>query len=165
MKNKLKLFVDMDGTLAEWRKACSVEHLYLDGYFYTLKPHKELISFLTNTLNTMINVDIFIASSYITEKSKVEKNMWLDKYFPIEKRNRIFIPNDINKSTYIINHLKEPISKSHILLDDYTPNLIEWRNAGGTAIKALNGVNRIEGKWDGLLFDVFKLKFIKEDKV
>ena len=162
MKNKLKLFVDMDGTLAEWRKACSIEHLYLDGYFYTLKPNKELISFLKNTLHSIIEIDVFIASSYITEKSKIEKNMWLDKYFPVNKNNRIFIPEGINKSSYIIKHLNEPISKKHILLDDYTPNLIEWRNAGGTAIKALNGVNRIEGKWDGLLFDIFKLKFIKE---
>lgn len=164
MKDKIKLFVDMDGTLAEWRLACSVEHLYLDGYFYSLKPHKELIYFLDKCINqTSIDIDVFIASAYIEEKARIEKNMWLDKYFPIKEKNRLFIPSNINKSTYIINHLKEPISKAHVLLDDHTPNLIEWRNAGGTAIKALNGVNRIEGKWDGLLFDIFKLKFIKEE--
>ena len=160
MGSKIKLFVDMDGTLAEWRSACSVEHLYLDGYFYTLRPNWELIQFLDRLKN---QVDIFIASTCITEKSRMEKDLWLDKYFPLEEEYRIFIPHKQSKSTYIVSYLGEPISKSHLLLDDYTPNLIEWRNAGGTAIKALNGINRIEGKWDGLLFDIFKLKFIREE--
>ena len=158
-KTNLKLFVDMDGTLTEWRKACSIEHLYLDGYFYTLKPNVELIGYLNNIKN---KIEVYIASSYITEKSVKEKNDWLDKYFPIENEHRIFVPNNINKSQYIINHLKEPISKNYILLDDFTPNLIEWENAGGTSIKALNGINRKEGKWKGWMFDIFDLKFKKE---
>ena len=37
--------------------------------------------------------------------------------------------------------LRSKIDKYDILLDDYTPNLRAWKEAGGTAIKVLNGIN------------------------
>ena len=160
MIENIKLFVDMDGTLTEWRKAASYEHLFLDNYFYTLRPHKVLIRWL-NKLKDEGNIDIFVASSYILDKHITEKNLWLDKYFPIEDSKRIFIPDDRRKSECVEEFLGENISANHVLLDDFTPNLIEWEENGGTAVKALNGINRLEGKWGGLAFDIFKLKFLK----
>ena len=160
--NKIKLFIDMDGTLTEWRKACTQEHLFLDNYFYSLKPHFKLLRYLQSLDNS--NIEIFIASHYITDKSVKEKNKWLDRYFNIKNENRIFIPSHIRKSEYIKKYLGEDILKEHILLDDFTPNLIEWENNGGTAIKAINRINRKSIKWKGKMFDIFKLEFIGGNK-
>lgn len=152
----IKLFVDMDGTLTEWRKACSREHLFLNNYFYSLKPHFKLIRYLENINKE--NIEIFIASHYITDESVKEKNRWLDRYFNIKKENRIFIPSEIRKSIYIEQILETEITKDCILLDDFTLNLIEWEESSGTAIKALNRINRKSTKWHGRTFDIFKLE-------
>ena len=41
------------------------------------------------------------------------------------------------------------LAPCHILLDDYNKNLEEWRNAGGTAIKYINGENDAKS-WSGI---------------
>ena len=37
-----RLFVDMDGTLAEFRKVTALEELYERGYFSGLRPQEQL---------------------------------------------------------------------------------------------------------------------------
>ena len=37
------------------------------------------------------------------------------------------------------------------MIDDHTKNLLDWKGAGGTGIKFLNGINHIKGVWQGLL--------------
>ena len=48
-----------------------------------------------------------------------------------------YIPNNINSNDYLI--------------DDYTKNLIDWKQSGGTGIKFLNGINHTNKTWQGLL--------------
>lgn len=38
------LFIDMDGTLCEWKQASTNEDLYVPGYFRDLKPHRYVLN-------------------------------------------------------------------------------------------------------------------------
>lgn len=39
--------------------------------------------------------------------------------------------------------LRDTLSVQDVLFDDYMPNLIKWREAGGTAVKVVNGINSV----------------------
>ena len=78
-----------------------------------------------------------------------EKNEWLDKYFNVPVSHRLIIPYGFSKSAYIEELLHRSLTINDILLDDYTKNCLEWQQAGGLAIKWLNGINGLNGKYTG----------------
>lgn len=145
-----RIFIDMDGTLARWKEASKTDELYEQGYYYNLEPNQKLI----DDIKEMIwkGEDIYILSSFLNDSKYAlnEKNQWLDKYLPdLIKEKRIFAKYGDNKSGYI----KNGISSTDYLIDDYTKNLIEWKASGGTGIKYLNGINHTKGTWKGLMID------------
>lgn len=172
-KNRPRLFVDMDGTLAEWRKirydinteeettpeaieAALDEVLYLPGYYRTLFPYKEV----TEAVKSLIkeeNFEVYILSCVKKDKNGIsplnDKNAWLDEYLPeIDRDHRIFVPDGEKKADYIPDGLRG----TDCLLDDYSMNLKDWEDAldqtgktTGKAIKLLNDVNESKGVWKG----------------
>ena len=145
-----RIFIDMDGTLARWKEVSKADELYEQGYYYNLEPNQKLI----DDIKEMIwkGEDIYILSSFLNDSKYAlnEKNQWLDKYLPdLIKEKRIFAKYGDNKSGYI----KDGISSTDYLIDDYTKNLIEWKASGGTGIKYLNGINHTKGTWKGLMID------------
>ena len=161
-QQKPRLFVDMDGTLAEWRKIvlkieCEEDRaivlqklnqiLLTPGYFRTLKPYQNIVDTITNLKNIF---DIYVISCVIqkedTPNPLMEKNEWLNEYLPwIDENHRIFVPDGENKTNYIPNG----VQISDFLIDDYTKNLIDFRTAGGQGVKLLNDVNGGYGSWEG----------------
>lgn len=140
-----RIFVDMDGTLAKWNNV-PPENLYEKGYYENLRPNQDLINQIKELIND--GEDIYILSSFLYDSNYAlsEKNIWLDKYLPeIPFEKRIFVRYGESKKDYIENG----ITLSDYLIDDYTKNLLEWRSAGGTGIKYLNGINHTRGTWDG----------------
>lgn len=160
---KPRLFVDMDGTLAEWRNIqIDIEEyedvselpkkideiLRLPGYFKTLKPNINVVNCMKQLLKED-NFEIYILSCVLSDTNKshpeADKNAWLDKYLPeIDKKHRIFVPDGKDKKQYV----PLGVGKNDYLLDDYTKNLKQWEQ-NGTAIKLLNGVNANKGTWNG----------------
>lgn len=53
-----------------------------------------------------------------------------------------------------VTHLKN-LTATDVLIDDYNRNLDDWRNAGGTAIKYVNGINSARS-------DMFCLFYVEE---
>ena len=139
---KEKIFIDMDGTLAEFRKAEHLEDLYEKGYFLDLKPLKFL-----DTANKLISFtnNVFILSAYLHDSKYAleEKKIWLKKYMPeLKAESCIFVPCGKNKADYVPN-----LNQDCFLIDDFSLNLLCWEESGGTGIKMLNGINGSKGTW------------------
>lgn len=145
-----KLFVDLDGTAAEWHSASRYEDLFNEGYFLKLNPYKEVVEAVGQIYNS--GVEVFTLSAYLTESKYAleEKSRWISKHLPfVDTLHRLFVPQDIIKSDYVSAVLGTSIGSDFYLLDDYSKNLHEWKHAGGTGIKLLNGVNGTNGSWKG----------------
>lgn len=134
----------MDGVLAEFKKVNSIDKLYEKGYFANLKPMQNVIAAI-DYIHDETDIEVNILTSFLSDSNyaKKEKMEWLDKYLPdLLPSNYIFVPYGIPKRFYISDRL----SRSDFLLDDYTPNLLDW-NKKGTGIKLLNGINNTNGTW------------------
>ena len=149
-RRKRRLFIDFDGTAAEFRKAAVFSDLYKQGYFRSLKPNVSVIDAIYYLKTTMPDVEIIGATCYLTDSkyALAEKKQWADVYLPGIKV--LFIPDGTDKSQAILEMTGRAVSDDDYLLDDYTKNLIEFKAAGGVGIKLLNGINDTRGTWDGI---------------
>lgn len=147
----IKLFLDMDGTLAKFNsKKNALERFDKEeGFFANLKPYK-YIEFV-NELATKDNVKVFVISATPNKQADKDKMIWLEKYLPnIDKENICFCRIGTNKAKEIKRQLNIDIDKSCLLLDDYTNNLVEWTKANGIGIKRLTTIaDNSTKKWKG----------------
>ena len=147
---KHRVFIDMDGTLAEYRSTEDWNDLYQENYFLTLAPNVAVCEAVRDLLEGKWGeeVEVFILSAYLVDSPYAlkEKNAWLDVFFgpdSIDAAHRVFVPCGENKA----DHVPGGIRPDDILLDDYTKNLAEWEAAGGRGLKLLNGINATKGTW------------------
>lgn len=172
---KPRLFVDMDGTLAEWRNIhIDVEDyetsldiqkklqsiLNKPGYYRSLSPHKEVVQAIKEIISSGW-AEVFILSCVLLSDRPgcpaEQKKCWLDEYLPeIRQDHQIFVPDGENKRLFAEEFLKchgyKPLGAGDFLFDDYTKNLQEWENIeiGTKGIKLLNNVNSSKGTWQGV---------------
>jgi len=142
---KQRLFVDMDGTLAEFKNVDTLETLYEKGYFENLKPINNVLSAVKEIIEKHPEMDVYILSAYLSDSNYAldEKQNWLDKYLPeIDDKHRLFMPCGKDKKQYIPNGIRS----NDFLLDDYTNNLTLWQPPA-KGIKLLNGINHSHGTW------------------
>lgn len=154
MERKYRLFVDMDGTLAEFKKIDTLEKLYEKGYFQNLAPIFPMVEVIENLQRNHPEMEIFILSAVLSDSPYAleEKNAWLDSYLPeIDRKHRIFPPCGKNKKDYVPGS----VMGTDFLLDDYTKNLNAWGNFW-TGIKVLNGINGTHGTWKGNAISVYQ---------
>jgi len=144
---KKNFFFDLDGTLAEWRLGVSIEELYTQHYFDTLKPTEDLCA-AVNKAAMERNANVYVLSAYIPGTYALEeKKAWCAEHLPnLSKSSLLFVPCGTDKASFIKNLLKRDLTENDILIDDYSVNIQAWETAGGIAIKWLNGVNNTTGK-------------------
>ena len=163
---KVRIFFDMDGTLAEWRnimfstqikKPEDVERaveklnriLTTKGYYYSLLPHTSLCEsaeILSGKENTELYIITCVMPANETCSPEEEKRRWIKREVPfIKEENIIIVPNGKNKTKYVPGGIK----KGDVLVDDFTKNLREWEEAGGIGVKFLNEINEKKGTWRG----------------
>lgn len=140
---KRRIFFDMDGTIVEWNDVPYYEKLYEEGYYRELKPTGNVIEAI-HTLLENKEYEVYILSKYLTDSKYAfdEKLKSIKKHILSMKIERcILVPNEANKSDYIPLGIRD----TDLLIDDYTPNLTQWRKAGGFAVNYLNGLNHTRG--------------------
>lgn len=143
---KPRIFVDMDGTLAEFRTLKTLEPLFEKGYFLNLKTIPSVVEAIRRIVNDG-EIEVFTLSAVLKDSkyAKEEKNEWLDVVLPeIKKENRLFCYCGENKKEFIEKMVGK--RENDFLLDDYTKNLVDWGEHG---IKILNGINHTKGTWQG----------------
>lgn len=151
---KVRLFIDMDGTIADiheykdWYERMKNE----EDFFEKLNPFTNLIVALY-LIKYQYKGKIKIYTLSAVERNDrnstavKSKNNWLNSYASfINKKNRIYSLCGKKKTEYI-----SPLSKKDILLDDHTPNLLDWEADGGYGIKVKNNINCSGTTWKGLI--------------
>ncbi|WP_373843190.1 5' nucleotidase, NT5C type [Bacteroides heparinolyticus] len=146
-EQKIRFFVDMDGTLAVFSPVHKFETLYEQGYFLSLEPHENVVAAIKEIILNYPEIEVNILSAYLVDSkyALVEKNDWLDRYLPeVEPKNRLFVPCGTDKKEAV----RGGVGSSDFLLDDYTHNLVSWQPPA-RGIKLLNTINHTRGSWDG----------------
>lgn len=151
----IRLFVDMDGTLARFHDEVSyLERMFEENFFLNLKPFENAVEAVNRLAEKSELVDVYILSAAIDGEPPyciAEKNKWIDEHLPnVDSEHRIFTKVGVPKEQFI----EGGIESTDILWDDYNKNLDEWEEAGGIAVKCHNNINH-KGKvgklWDGSL--------------
>lgn len=168
IKNKPKLFVDMDGVLAEWKpltipiqlpkekiQKILNDTLYSNGYYRNLHPYKNVVDAIKELIKEN-KIDVYILSCYLPvhedypdSNPLLDKNKWLNQQFGdlIPNNHRIFVLDGEPK----VENIPFSLTTNDYLLDDYTKNLNTWieHSSGAKGIKLLNPYNDTGKTWNG----------------
>ena len=119
----IKLFVDMDGCIADYEVNNAKEYDKKRPLLTNIK--------LLEQLSDKENIEIYILSITRYNPGFEEKNTWLDEYVPfIDKDHRVIISREANNMTKSpvlkANYLKQyKDSKDTIILIDDDPRILE----------------------------------------
>lgn len=134
------LYIDMDDVLARFSSQKNALERFKteDKFFQKLKPNRKNLKAIRKLSKTH---NIFILSASPNKKADLDKRLWLKKYLPnLPQRKVILCRLGEDKSKYV-----KDIANS-TLVDDYTLNLIKFKQNGGNAIKFLNKYDNVIGK-------------------
>lgn len=126
---KVKVYFDMDGTLAEYDAEDKEKILSNQaGVYLTKRPLKSIIN-VADKLAKIDNIEICIASNCHFKEQKEEKLLWLEKHAPFIKKENINIivfddmifskeEKDFFKANLIMSKLKQN-EFSYLIEDDH----------------------------------------------
>lgn len=144
----MNVYIDMDGTLTEYRPDATLADYMSDGFYESLMPSK--LAGYANELATREDLDVYVLSIYILPPAYQEKQAWLDYWCPnIDAAHRLILPAGTDKAAAIEEITGQELGQYDVLIDDHTPNLLSWERSGGRGIKWLNEVNGLGKTFNG----------------
>lgn len=144
---KKTYFFDMDGTLARFYKDKNcLTNMSKENYFAKLLPYGHLVNFVKLLIQR--GEKVYILSACVpTKYCAQEKIGWIKKFIPdMPIENILLLECGQSKSETVKNIFYTDIVPNMILIDDYSANIYDWEQNGGTAIKFINEVNNGSGK-------------------
>lgn len=150
-----RLYVDMDGTLCRfYEHALCLEKCREPGFFRALQPYENTVKAIRIIMESVAkekdNICVYILSSVYNIDAKEDKEYWLNRYLG-EDIPAYFPDVDMGKAEFVSTLAGDcGLTSDDYLLDDYSKNLLDWSDSGGTAIKFRNELN---GRgWNGYNF-------------
>lgn len=143
--NKPRYFIDMDGCLVHFNNTIpSLDILHEKGYYRHLLPQDKVVE-LTKELLAQAPNQVYILSAKLDSPyAAKEKIEWVKEYIPeMPESNIILTPYGKPKYEYVPGGMHT----QDVLLDDYTDNLIQWREHGGKSVKIINNINASQQRW------------------
>lgn len=128
-----RVYCDMDGVVADFEgQVGAIDRFDKEkGFFENLQPLEKNV--LAIEIFVGYGADVKILTASPNEQADKDKRAWLKKHMPfIKEENIIICRTGETKADYIEN------MKGSLLFDDYSRNLIEWKENGGLAIKVVN---------------------------
>lgn len=159
----MRLFLDLDGTLAEWRQPTFYKEekdpdelereldrmLHIPGYYYSLQPNQELVDGVLLFHQRHPEIPIYITTQALSSQAAKEKILWsLEKLPFLTEDEIIIIPYGENKVDYIPG----VAMLGDVMVDDFNKNLIEAYEAGIHPVKYLNGINSRDKNYIGFSY-------------
>lgn len=129
------VFIDMDGTIAEWGYPDGrISGDYQFGDYFNKQPINDVIAEIYNLYSNSEEYIVYILSAVPNTKAIFEKNSWLDLNFIIPYENRIYIREDEDKVDIIKFVLDKfyglEVDGNAILIDDKKEWLTKAAEAG-----------------------------------
>ena len=152
-------YFDMDGVAVKYdRNAYKGQNpIWLrknQHYFRDLEPDRKVLEVIDTLYQqsryTGDNINILTSlmmNGAIFNEHFHDKVLWNKNWLPYLDITHILIAVTSKRDAVEFIH-DHKLTKDDILIDDWNKNLIEWRLAGGTAIKYCNGLNSADS-WDG----------------
>ena len=152
---KVKLYLDLDGTLTVWKKCDSLEELYRKGYFSSLPAHTNVVEGVKILMREHPEITTYTLSATFADAKYAipDKERWISQNLPeVPKERRLYTPCGAPKSPFVVpDYSGEEVRQ--VLLDDYTKNLVDWKASGYVGIKLINDINHTSGAWKGPFVD------------
>lgn len=157
------VWVDKDGVLAQYdysifepENGAPAPWLIRNAHvFKNLEPYPNMVTAISRLYKECMSLSMYKRKMTIKVLTSVSDGLtlsehvidgaeWCEKYLGLRKRD--FYATATPKESIPIN-LRSKITHMDILLDDYMPNLIKWKEAGGTAVKVINDINSTTDKF------------------
>lgn len=146
---KRKIFFDKDGLLAYYDRWAYVPNengimpfeIEENHYFRTCKRDDKAYDLLKKCIS--FGHEVYILTKVPPECGFIRQDVlhWVKENIPeIDDKHIIIAESDKAELIKVIHDISS-LNKNMILIDDFNPNLWGWQEAGGDAIKYINGVN------------------------
>ena len=145
------VFTDMDGVVAVYERASFVEREdgtlpYMDPgihYFSTRLPDRRIIDAYEriakkHEFRVLSNI---VDDPTVSDEHEEDKKKWVKEHMPyIDVDKQLFVIKEPKYKT-AERILNRKLEKTDVLISDYKNDIYPWIEAGGTAVKYLNGIN------------------------